>query len=423
MTTEGLYFLGIEIEDVSCFKAVQRLDLSDGEGRPARWTVLLGENGTGKTTLLRCLASIFMDRPVAGGRAYRSWRPGGSGTAGPILSSVTFGSSLTGSFCPSRTARRDWSAFGCTGRTPSHARDALILGYGALRRMSAPNLSTSPPLPLESLLDDDRSLRNAEEWLLRLDYQSLTEARAGGAQRLLDQVRATLVRLLPDVESIEIALPSEAPSTSLAGLVRFQTPYGTVGLADLSLGYQTMIGWIVDLAAQLFEKYPELPDPLTGPAVALIDEIDLHLHPRWQRDLIDHLSKQFPNVQFIATAHSPLFVQAAEGANLAVLRREGDHVVIENDPGVVRGWRLDQLVTSGLFGLSSARAPQIAARLDERMTILSKPSLDAADERRIAEIEAELGPLPVHEDTNVDKDIVLIQQFAAALRSGSPPTS
>ncbi len=69
--------------------------------------------------------------------------------------------------------------------------------------------------------------------------------------------------------------------------------------------------------------------------MVLVDEIDLHLHPRWQRDLIGFLTARFPNAQFIATDHSPLIVQAAADANIALLRREGDHVVNDNNPETI----------------------------------------------------------------------------------------
>ena len=63
------------------------------------------------------------------------------------------------------------------------------------------------------------------------------------------------------------------------------------------------------------------------------------------------LTDRFPNTQFIATAHSPLVAQAAADANLAVLHREGDHVVIDNEVDNIRNWRIDQILTSDLFGL------------------------------------------------------------------------
>src|SRR5206468_5479818 len=85
-----------------------------------------------------------------------------------------------------------------------------------------------------------------------------------------------------------------------------------------------LIAWVVDLASRMFEAYPDSPDPLSEAAIALVDEIDLHLHPRWQREITAHLDRLFPNVQFIVTAHSPLVVQGAGVTNVAVLRRVDD---------------------------------------------------------------------------------------------------
>src|SRR5207247_4303505 len=80
-----------------------------------------------------------------------------------------------------------------------------------------------------------------------------------------------------------------------------------------------------DLASRLVERYPDSPDPLAEPAVVLVDEIDLHLHPQWQRKLMGFLSARFPSTQFIATAHSPLVVQAAAGADRKSTRLNSSH--------------------------------------------------------------------------------------------------
>ena len=144
-------------------------------------------------------------------------------------------------------------------------------------------------------------------------------------------------------------------------------------LPSLGLGSRTLIAWMADLASRMVERYPDSADPLAEPAIVLVDEIDLHLHPKWQRQLVGELTKRFPAAQFIVTAHSPLVVQAAEDANLAVLRRQGDRVAIDNDVDQIRNWRLDQIYTSELFGLPSARPPRFDAAMKRREEILSKP--------------------------------------------------
>jgi hypothetical protein len=201
--------------------------------------------------------------------------------------------------------------------------------------------------------------------------------------------------------------------------VEAKTPDGWVRLRRLGFGYQSQIAWLVDFASRMFEIYPDSPDPLAEPAVVLIDEIDLHMHPRWQRQLIGYLTDLCPNTQFIVTAHSPLVVQAAEGANIVLLRREGDHVVIDNDPDVLRNWRVDQILTSELFGLESARPPQIEAPLKERRDLLAKPKLTSRDRKRLAELEAQIGDLPAGESVEDRRAMELIRRAAAKLQSGA----
>ena len=99
----------------------------------------------------------------------------------------------------------------------------------------------------------------------------------------------------------------------------------------------------------LFNYYPDSKNALKEPAIVLIDEIDLHLHPSWQLDIVETLSNHFPNIQFIATAHSPLMVQSALNANFAVLKFEDGSVHVVNDPVDIDGWRVDQILTSEFF--------------------------------------------------------------------------
>ena len=177
-----------------------------------------------------------------------------------------------------------------------------------------------------------------------------------------------------------------------------------------------MIAWVVDLASRLFERYPQSDNPLAEPAVVLVDEIDLHLHPRFQRILMEYLTELFPRTQFIATAHSPLVVQAASQANIALLKREGDHVVIVNDVESVANWRVDQILTSELFGLDSARSPRLEELLKKRTRILGKTKLTNKDRSELAKIEEEIGDLPTGETPRDIDAMRFIRDAAEALR-------
>jgi hypothetical protein len=176
---------------------------------------------------------------------------------------------------------------------------------------------------------------------------------------------------------------------------------------------------MVDLAARLFDRYPDSPNPIAEPAVVLIDEIDLHLHPKWQRTIMAYLSERFINTQFIVTAHSPLIVQAAEQANIVVLKRGEQGVTIHQHPKDIQGWRVDQLLTSDLFDLGSARSPHYEALLAERQKILAKPHLSAEDQARLKVLAAEIGDLPTAETAEDMDAMAIIRRAAQLLKTAS----
>ena len=431
-----VYFSSLTVENLRCFGAKQTLDLTDGKGRPAQWTVILGENGTGKTTLLQTLAALM---PVADSdykeyeeektvipryeeddRLYEAWNPLRSGKDSfHIVAAFVVGAGL----CETRTGH-EISGFSVQGFGRgvgfSHKRfdelsDVLCFGYGAGRHAGKASLSKkNNDDPTATLFSNDSFLINAEEWLLQADY--LASKKSPIQQQAIQRregIKEALLSLLPDVTEIRFLQPSE---TQMKLGVEVETPYGWIAIGDLSLGYTTLIAWTVDIASRLFEHYPDSPNPLNEPAIVLVDEIDLHLHPRWQRSLMSYLSELFPNTQFIVTAHSPLVVQAATNANIVVLRREGDHVIIDNDAQAVRGWRIDQVLTSDLFGLESARPPAFDDLLAKRKKILSKGKLTTRDKQSLRKIEAQIGSLPAGETPADIEAMDIIRRAADRLR-------
>ncbi len=92
-----------------------------------------------------------------------------------------------------------------------------------------------------------------------------------------------------------------------------------LSLQQLSDGERAFIAILGDLVRRLALANPELANPLEGHGVVLIDELELHLHPRWQREIVEKLRTSFPNIQFIATTHSPFVIQSLRPGELIVL--------------------------------------------------------------------------------------------------------
>lgn len=90
-------------------------------------------------------------------------------------------------------------------------------------------------------------------------------------------------------------------------------------LSQLSDGERAFIAVIADLVRRLSLANPELDNPLEGHGIVLIDEIELHLHPQWQRTIVETLRETFPNIQFVATTHSPFILQTLRSGELIAL--------------------------------------------------------------------------------------------------------
>lgn len=429
------YFLSLTVENARCFGPAQTLDLSDGNDRPRQWTIILGDNGVGKTTLLRSLVAVVpiessfnlsdegqMKAPMFGELLDPfMWKP--SRGHAPDSHATFTGAFFTDAKLTDDSNGRTFKDFKldmyiggvtCDISEPGKIGDLVYFGYGATRIVSDTSLSKSVEAsPASSLFSDNAPLLNAEEWLLQADYAaSKASTVQQSAKRRRDHIREVLLKLLPDIDEIRFGKLSE---NQLNPSVEFNTPYGWVRLQDLSLGYKTLIAWMVDFASRMFDRYPDSPNPLAEPAVCLVDEIDLHLHPTWQRKLIGYLTDLFPNTQFIVTAHSPLVVQAATDANIVVLRREGDHVVIDNSIESLKGWSVDQILTSDLYGVASERPPEYDDVLAERQRLLSKPELTTGDKRRLRTLEAKIEELPIGETPQDIAAFDLVRRFAADL--------
>lgn len=97
-----------------------------------------------------------------------------------------------------------------------------------------------------------------------------------------------------------------------------------VPLSQLSDGYRGVIGLVADIARRMTMMNPALEDEaiLQTPGVVLIDEIDLHLHPRWQERILSDLLDLFPGIQFIVTTHAPLVISSVHRRNVRVIRHD-----------------------------------------------------------------------------------------------------
>jgi predicted ATP-binding protein involved in virulence len=418
------YFHSLELEGINCFKDKQILDLSDGDGDYSQWTIILGDNGTGKTTLLRVLDRM---QPVENQFSNKHSDILVSNPAYAIefkLKNNGFYSSHVKLFIKNNKEKaylainKKEDSFQMTGHRDINS---YLLSYGASRRMSKnPNVSKIEENlnKTTSLFDESIDLINAEEWYLQkfLAYTTSEKSIKNKLENQLILIKKMLIDFLPDVLDVGITQIKNVNDKSSLEVKISEKEW--INLRDLSFGYQTLTALIVDIASKMMEQYPNSNKPLEEPVIVLIDEIDLHLHPKWQRTVIDKLSENFPKAQFIATSHSPLIVQAAQdrNANIVVCRKEGDKVIIDNNPDEVKGWRIDQILISDLFDTGSSQSKEIEEIRTEKINILLKNDLTPTDKKRLDFINEKLNSYPIFSSKDAINAEELIKKAAELLK-------
>jgi predicted ATP-binding protein involved in virulence len=157
---------------------------------------------------------------------------------------------------------------------------------------------------------------------------------------------------------------------------------------QLSSGEKALLSVVADLARRLAIANPEAEQPRLGKGVVLIDEVDLHLHPRWQRKLIPSLERVFPNCQFIVTTHSPQVISEVKPECIYLLERTQEGEVIANRPEASFGLDSNRILED-LMGVDE-RPKRIKEQLSQFFRLIDEGKLDEAKALR-RELETEIG--------------------------------
>lgn len=454
-----MYLVDFEIADIKCFRDA-RLSFPTTGGSHAGFNVLIGENGTGKSTLLQAMALLMLGPDRHPWVEDASWPRIGK-THGRLAGQLKRGEADVNRGKPRDKPYK--SRLWVTGReaidkqghltdpevkVPVSSEPALIMdpnhpglatsvragpysglsgwfsaGYGPFRRLTGNDPETAKLVDSDkasgrfaTLFEERAALTRCEDWLTTL-YSSSIDSKLNTEERTTAESDLVAAR-----DVIDALLP---PPVRLHEITSRQVRFKTVGGAEVSLsslsdGYRSFLALVVDLlrliqlSSEGLASQVERVDDEDGirahvstEGVVLIDEADAHLHPTWQRRLGFELTRVFPHMQFIATTHSPFLAMAAQDGGLFRLVPDADgQVVIDQSVRSVRGERADQVLLGPLFDLDSTRDPETEALLDERRELkLSGRQLTAAEKQRLEQIEEELrGRLTGPGDTLREQD-------------------
>ena len=171
---------------------------------------------------------------------------------------------------------------------------------------------------------------------------------------------------------------------------------------QLSDGEKCLIALVSDLARRMAIANPNAKNPLAGEGIVLIDEIDLHLHPKWQRIVVPKLLEVFPNCQFLISTHSPHVLTHVKPDNIFLLRWEDDNITAQK-PAQSYGQTADRILED-LMGLETTRPTNVSAEIHSIYEMIDRNRLDEA-RAEIANIREAMG-----EDPDLVKAEVLIRR-------------
>jgi predicted ATPase len=401
----------ISLDNIKCFdKQSVKLGTKD-QAYP--WVTFLGENGTGKSTILQAIA-LLLAGPEGATQLLKplGWLKNESKN-GKITIRLHQGKNDPGQYGGDKKERKVFQyTFYLTGNekltinnkvftepvitedTNSRAipwlRENALLpkgkgwfaaGYGAFRRLTRENRILVPSLqqPLRytnffSQFRENEPLEAFETWLIYLDYRI-----SKGDDKLAKKQKEW------GIQAINQLLPMGNTFDSIDnnGRIWFKTGDNKVSTVALSDGFRSIMALAGDLIWRFIEAFPESKNPLQEEGVVLIDELDIHLHPTWQRQIAGLLRSTFPNIQFIMATHSPLVAAGAgeDAITYRFLRKEGN-VEVEHIKNI-HTMSVDKILQSEAFGLVSPFSEETQKHIDLYYKLKKKKNLTSEEESQM----------------------------------------
>ncbi len=393
-----MYVKRIRFENIKGFQELD-FNLERPDGRYAGWTVFVGGNSSGKSTLLKATALALMG-PDAGrslmgttkgwifkretkasavlsltwDEAHDGFKRGGARPGMAFDAGVRWFFEKKGDDVPQFRSVEKRNAKGGRVLTPErgpwdpNAAGWFSAGYGPMRRLSGSSpdatryaVSKEVYSRFVTLFREDAALSESEEWLRREHARQL-EASERVRAALLEGVKLLLGDgLLPHGMKVSSLTVDHVYLKDRRGV--------DLPMRDISDGCRSIYATVLDLVHSLFDVYggeelfatDENGRPIvTRPGVVIIDEIEAHLHPAWQRDIPYWLKEHFPNIQFLVSTHSPLVAQAADENGLFILPLQDDlnqrpRAASQAEYTRVRWGTAHKTVLGVAFGLSTTR--------------------------------------------------------------------
>lgn len=322
------------------------------------FVVLIGDNGSGKTTILEAITKAFVPvlRAVNGDAVKKCDLTNGDIRCGAFGTAIRVGVTLDGGEYVWTNKRRLSSQISFDdailqmetqndlkflknkyAECVEQKKLPLVLYYGTDRiirevpqRGHIKNFEVTDAL--RNCFDNINYFRDFYDWFKTEEDIELRGLRdnPGYTNPKLNCVRTALERMIKGYTNLRIELsPSRMLLTNEEGV--------DLQVDQLSGGYKAVLSVAADIAKRMSLANPNSMNPLEEEAVILIDELDLHLHPKWQKTIVEDLKRTFPNSQFIISTHSPFIIQSLSAEELFDIST----MQYAAEDGSYNGWSID----------------------------------------------------------------------------------
>jgi hypothetical protein len=403
-----VYLKTIQLKNIRGFTDL-KFDLTRPDGSYAGWTVFTGDNGSGKSSLLKAIAVALTGKETARALqpSFHRWVKEGE-TEGRIDLAVVPERGLDEFSDRGMTA---YKPFPATVMLSANEKDTSLdvidsqktakrglwsagaqgwfsCGYGPFRRVFGASSDAMRLMVGASterfvtMFQEAASLAEVDQWLRNLNHKKLEGKPIETAHlELLTEILRD--ELMPNQITVDRV---DSDGLWLKDRTGLQLAWN-----DMSDGYRSALALLADILRHLINAYgieglaergADGKLRIAKGGVVMIDEIDAHLHPEWQREIGFWLKSHFPRVQFLVTTHSPIICQAADENGLFVLPEPGGEdrprALTSAEYKTVISSRPDTILLTPAFGLQNTRSPRAVDGRAEYAKLMAKQRAGAS---------------------------------------------
>jgi len=391
-----MQIIKVEITNV---KSINHIEI-DFEDTLNGWHVLLGMNGCGKSTILKAISICLLGerQSYALKENFKEWitrgenesliklklklNPNSDSLSHDFNDQVIFQLKIFDTGDLEFTSESNGNKSRAFPFNPETGWYSAAFGpYRRLGKIESTSISKFTEGNLENhitLFDSEYALSNGIKWLQNLKFQELEKRNSENSlQKLISFINNS--EFLPDNVSIT--------NVDSAGVQFTDGEYSNLNINQLSDGYKSMLALCIEILRQINNRFEfrELIKSVgermvvSAEGIILIDEVAIHLHPKWQSKIGNWFKRYFPNIQFLVTTHSPIICQSADGSKIWKIEhpksgKESKEVSGQNYRRMVFGNILDSFSTDN-FGEETIVRSDKSKEYMKRLALLNIRSL------------------------------------------------